>query len=145
VERATPADADQLADVFLASRRDALPYLPELHSDGDTHRWMREVVLARCAVWVAREGAAPVGFLALEGEHVEHLYVAPAHQGRGIGSRLLDQAKAASPARLELYAFQRNAAARSFYERRGFRPVRFGDGSTNEEHEPDVLYEWMPE
>jgi hypothetical protein len=45
---------------------------------------------------------------------------------------------------MRLYAFQRNTRARSFYERRGFVAVAFGDGSGNEEGEPDVLYQWTP-
>jgi hypothetical protein len=46
---------------------------------------------------------------------------------------------------MRLYAFQRNTRARGFYERRGFVAVEFGDGSGNEEGEPDVLYQWTPE
>src|SRR5579859_4800501 len=37
---ATVADVAEVADVFLASRRDALPYLPELHADGETRRYI---------------------------------------------------------------------------------------------------------
>jgi ribosomal protein S18 acetylase RimI-like enzyme len=48
------------------------------------------------------------------------------------------------PAGMRLYAFQRNTRARGFYERRGFVAVEFGDGSGNEEGEPDVLYQWTP-
>jgi hypothetical protein len=40
--------------------------------------------------------------------------------------------------------FQRNAAARRFYEARGLELVALGDGSENEEGEPDALYEWRP-
>jgi hypothetical protein len=40
-----------------------------------------------------------------------------------------------------LWCFQRNTRARRFYERRGFAPIRFTDGSANEERCPDVLYE----
>ncbi len=31
-----------------------------------------------------------------------------------------------------------------FYERRGFVPIAFGDGSGNEERQPDVRYAWRP-
>ena len=37
--------------------------------------------------------------------------------------------------------FARNAGARRFYERHGFVAVAFGDGTGNEEGEPDVRYE----
>jgi GNAT superfamily N-acetyltransferase len=45
---------------------------------------------------------------------------------------------------LWLWTFQANAGARRFYERNGFAPVEFTDGAANEEHEPDVRYEWLP-
>jgi hypothetical protein len=48
------------------------------------------------------------------------------------------------PSGMRLYAFQRNTRARDFYECRGFVAVEFGDGSGNEEGEPDVLYQWTP-
>ena len=72
------------------------------------------------------------------------LYILPGEQGRGIGSALLAKAMARRPAGMRLYAFQRNTRARGFYERRGFVAVEFGDGSGNEEGEPDVLYQWTP-
>jgi ribosomal protein S18 acetylase RimI-like enzyme len=40
---------------------------------------------------------------------------------------------------MRLFTFQRNKAARSFYEKFGFRPVAFGI-SPAPESEPDVEY-----
>ena len=76
-------------------------------------------------------------------EHLDHLYLLPSHYRRGIGTALLDKAKQASGGKILLYAFQKNTRARAFYERHGFRAIWFGDGAENEEHEPDVLYEWQ--
>ena len=53
-------------------------------------------------------------------------------------------AKERRPDGLELYTFQENAAARAFYEHHGFMAVWFGDGSANEEGQPDVRYAWRP-
>ena len=39
-------------------------------------------------------------------------------------------------------SFQKNIAARRFYERNGFVVIEETDGAGNEEREPDVLYEW---
>lgn len=140
---ATAADALEIADVFLAARRDALPYLPALHTDGETRRWIADVVLRGSVVWVAELDAAIVGFLSVAGDHLDHLYVRPGYHRVGIGNRLLAKAKEHSPHRLQLFTFQRNGRARAFYEARGFVAVDFNDGSRNEEGEPDVLYEWL--
>jgi GNAT superfamily N-acetyltransferase len=85
-----------------------------------------------------------VGFIALEGSYVEHLYVAPAHQGIGIGDALLQKAKELRPGGLLLWTFERNHRARTFYEKRGFVAIEFADGSRNEERTPDVRYQWNP-
>ena len=135
-----------MADVFLASRRDALPYLPALHSDEETRRWIADVVVPAGAVWVAVLDGRVAGFAVVSGvdrDHLDHLYVLPGLYGRGIGSALLARAKALSPGRLRLFTFQRNIRARAFYEARGFTVVDTNDGSRNEEREPDVLYEWV--
>lgn len=141
---AAAADVGEVAELFLASRRDALPYLPDLHTDDETRRWMAGVVFPG-GMWVAVLGGRIVGFAALNSarDHLEQLYVRPGWHGRGIGSALLERAKDLSTGRLRLFTFQRNARARKFYEARGFAVVDTNDGSRNEEREPDVLYEWV--
>ncbi len=71
---------------------------------------------------------------------MDHLYVDPDSQGKGLGSALLAKAQGTNQ-RLSLWTFQKNKRARKFYEAKGFRPVKFTDGA-NEEKEPDVLYTW---
>jgi GNAT superfamily N-acetyltransferase len=141
---AASADAPEIAEVFLAARHDALPYLRTIHSDEETRRWIPEVVMRRSAVWVAELDGTIVGFLSLTGDHLDHLYVRPGFYRQGIGDRLLAQAKVMSPGRLRLFTFQRNDRARAFYEARGFAPIEWTSGAGNEEREPDVLYEWAP-
>lgn len=66
-------------------------------------------------------------------------------QGRGCGTALLRCAMgAAGDAPLRLRCFARNHAARGFYERQGFTIEAEGDGSQNEEGEPDILYVRSP-
>jgi ribosomal protein S18 acetylase RimI-like enzyme len=142
LRQATPADQDAIADVYLASRADALPYLRRIHTDDQVRAWIGRVVVNRPGTWVALADGGVVGFLSVEGEDLDQLYLAPGFYRRGIGSRLLEKAKALSPTGLHLYAFQRNTRARAFYEAHGFTVFDVNDGSRNEEGEPDVRYEW---
>lgn len=142
LRRARPEDAPAIADIHLRSRRHGLPYLPEVHTDAETLYWVAEVMLPQQEVWVAEAAGVVAGFAALHEGWLEHLYIAPEHQGRGLGSALLDLAMARNPGGLQLYAFQRNDRARRIYERRGFVAEWFGDGAENEEGEPDVRYRW---
>ncbi|MGH3092723.1 MAG: GNAT family N-acetyltransferase [Gaiellaceae bacterium] len=88
-----------------------MPYLPDLHTAEETHAWIRDVVLAEHDVHVADVDGAAGGFLALGAETVEHLYVRPELQGRGIGSALLDLAKELRLDGFRLWVFQRNLGA----------------------------------
>lgn len=142
LEPASPRDAGEIAALYLASRAEALPYLRRVHSDEDVRDWIATVRLARGETWVAREAGRILGFLCLDGEDLDQLYLLPGQFRRGIGSLLLAKAKELSPERLILFTFQRNASARSFYERHGFRLVDLNDGERNEEGEPDAIYEW---
>lgn len=142
IERASPRDAGEIAALYLASRGEALPYLRRCHSDEEVQGWIEAVRLATGETWVAREAGRILGFLSLDGDELDQLYLLPGHFRRGIGSLLLARAKEQSPVRLSLFTFQRNTAARAFYERHGFRLVDLNDGTRNEEAEPDALYEW---
>lgn len=134
-------DAEIITSVFLAARAVALPYLPDLHSDEETLGFFREVVLLQQQVWVAEdEDRTVMGFAALHGEQLDHLYVRPDLRRSGVGSILLETALDAAGEQVTLFCFQRNAAARAFYESKGFSIVASSDGSTNEEREPDLTY-----
>ena len=92
-------------------------------------------------VWMAVQEGELVGFCAVRRGWVDHLYVGHERHGQGIGQALLRRALNGRR-RVRLWTFQRNARARAFYTRQGFRETRFTDGAHNEEREPDVLMEW---
>jgi putative acetyltransferase len=141
---------EAIADVHLDSRREAMPWLPVLHSREETVTYFTDVLL-REDVLVAEVDRIVVGFIALLCDHIDHLYIAPAYlyiapayQHRRIGDKLLAIAKELHPDGLTLWTVQRNARARRFYETRGFVASEFTDGLRNEEGQPDVLYTWRP-
>ena len=144
IRRAAVDDADAIGDVWLASWRATFDF-PPAHPDEDVRRWLREEQVPRHETWVAADPLADgrvVALMALSDTMVEQLYVGPDWIGRGAGRRLIALAKERRPDGLELYCFAVNAPARRFYERHGFAPVAFGDGSKNMEGQPDVLYRW---
>lgn len=134
-------DAEQLTDMFRRSRTVAIPWLVSPHDEASTRWWMEHVVLAGQHVRVAYN-ERPLGFAVVDGDWLEHLYVDPEHQGRGVGRRLLEDAQRASTGRLALHVFTRNQRARYFYEVAGFVLGDQSDGSDNEEREPDCTYTW---
>jgi len=143
VRQARTLETDTIADVFIPSFH-GLTFLPKLHTDDQIRRWIHDEVFPRHEIWVAETGGHVVGFAALSGDLLGHLYVHPDAQNRGVGTALLDVVKRERPSGFHFAVFQRNEGARRFYERHGCRLVQLTDGSGNEEKEPDALYEWVP-
>ena len=118
-------------------------WMPELHSEAETIAFCGRMIDLGW-VTVAEMQGQVAGFLALNGDEVQSLYLADHARGKGIGQQLLDHAKAQRPT-LNLYAFQANRRACCFYESNGFVEVARGDGSENDENLPDIKYVWTRE
>lgn len=134
-------DMARVAVVLRQAFDERLPWLAGIHTPQEDRCFFENHVYASCEIWGAVD-AEIVGFIAFREGWVDQLYVLPAHQKRGVGASLLGVAKAAWP-KLQLWTFQRNLAARGFYEKHGFVAIRETDGRDNEEREPDVLYLWQ--
>jgi len=145
---AVPADAESVAEVYLRSRKELVACAPLAHSDESVRGWVRARLIPAGRTTVVVVDGTIVGFLTVASggdcSWIEQLYLHPAWIGRGVGTELLERARAELSPPIRLYTFQCNTRARDFYERRGFRAVKLGDGSGNEEKCPDILYEWRP-
>jgi GNAT superfamily N-acetyltransferase len=143
IRRAAGSDAGEITEVHLSSRRAVMPHLRRVHTDAETCAYFARMIdNPAWDVMVADHDGFVVGFSARREQTLDHLYVRPGWFRKGIGRQLLGAAKAASPGELELYCFQCNSGARAFYEGGGFTAELFGDGTSNEEGEPDILYRW---
>src|SRR5258708_17179364 len=141
LEKLSLDDMDAVATIHRLALDATLPWLAGRHTPPEDRWFFRERVFPACEVWGALESTTIQGFIAFREGWIDHLYVLPEAQGRGMGSALLKVATSAFP-QLSLWTFQRNSGARAFYEARGFVLVRETDGSRNDEQEPDALYEW---
>lgn len=131
---AVDADAAAIARTMRASLN-TFAWMPVLHTPEEDLFFVRDILLPKQHVTVAVAGERIVGFIAVNGDWVDQLYLDPAWTAQGIGRRLLSQATVSMP-----LCFQANTGARRFHERHGFRAEALGDGSNNEEGLPDILY-----
>ncbi len=82
--------------------------------------YFRNEVLPHYRVRIARSGREMVGFIASNDESVAQLHVRVSNIRQGIGTSLLDLAKAESSGSLWLFTFAKNTRACAFYESQGF-------------------------
>ncbi|GAB4370013.1 MAG: GNAT family N-acetyltransferase [Elainellaceae cyanobacterium] len=143
---ATQSDAEAVAQVYLSSRKEFVPFAPVAHSDEAVYRWIRDILIPTNQVTVVEQDNKIIGMMALSSAEeigwIDQLYLHPDVVGCGIGAKLIECAKAELGSPIRLYTFQANQGAARFYERHGFKAIQYGDGSGNEEKCPDILYEW---
>ncbi len=139
---ARASDAPAITEVFLAARQ-AMTYLPVIHTDDQTARFIAGVVDSG-HVQVAERDGVIIGFAAVHGSWLDHLNVHPSFQNAGVGSGLIEWAKQISPTGLDLWVFQRNTRARALYSSHGWHEVVLTDGADNEEGQPDAHMRWEP-
>jgi GNAT superfamily N-acetyltransferase len=112
-------DCDAAADVWWRSRAKAAGMPAPVHTEDEVRGWFAGVLLPDGQTWVAERDGELVGVLALDGDDLDQLYVVPEAAGQGIGSMLVDLAKALRPDGLALWVFQSNVDALRFYRDRG--------------------------
>lgn len=142
-------DAPGIERVFTLTRAAAVPHMPPpVHTAAENAAFFER----RCAeaeVWVACRDGEIVGYLDLDlpdaGGWVNALYVLPEYAGAGLGSALLDLAKARRPDGFALWVFVSNEPARRFYRRHGLVELEHTDGADNEEKAPDLRMAWPGE
>jgi ribosomal protein S18 acetylase RimI-like enzyme len=115
-------------------------WMPVLHSREDDKGFVCGL-LGTHVVRVARNGSDRLGFLARQGGRVQALHVQAQARGLGVGKALLDEVKATEP-KVELWTFQANLRALSFYHREGFHKAAQTNGDGNDERLPDVRLIW---
>jgi ribosomal protein S18 acetylase RimI-like enzyme len=143
---AEEADATAIARIHATSRLVAMPYLPpQKRSHEQVTQWVRDVLLRDCHTWVAVRDAEIVGYAALDGDVLEHLYLRPDVRRQGIGTLLLDEVRRHRPDGVSLHVFQQNTEARAFYQRHGFTVFDTNDGDRNMENLPDMTLRWTPD
>ena len=138
-------DFDQATILWRIAREKSLPEFQRTkgHFFYEDRDYFKNHVLPENEVWIAEAAHRIVAFMAMKNEFIDHLYVHPEFQRRGVGGMLLDFAKKRSPSHVWLYTLQINLNARTFYEKNGFVAEVFGV-SPAPENEPDVQYHWRP-
>jgi len=137
-----PAHGDAAADVIHRSTSAAYSFMTWTHSRQGTRAWFAAALEDWTQVWLAERDGRVVGVLCLQDDHIDQLFVDSGDQRLGIGSQLIAKAFELCAGPITLHTFQKNQAARAFYEKHGFRAVDFG--VSDAEGEPDVLYRLEP-
>lgn len=96
-------------------------------------------------LWVAVRGGVHLGFVLVEDDWLDLVFVHPGRPARGVGAALLDLVKGLRPGGFGLRVHQDNERARRFYRRHGLVELERTDGSGYADATPDLQMAWPGE
>ena len=110
-------DINRVTDLWLKTNPEAHNFIPEPYWTGNYEAVKK--MLPQAEVYVYEENKIIQGFVGVQEEYIEGIFVSSKMQSHGIGKALLDYIKD-KKGRLQLNVYQKNVRAMSFYQREGF-------------------------
>lgn len=133
------ADVNRVADIWLNTNIKAHSFVPAQYWKNNFET-VKEMLL-QAEVYVYEDNQRIQGFIGLNGEFIEGIFVSVENQSHGIGGLLLNYIKNKKP-KLSLNVYQKNIRAISFYQREGFEIRREALDETTGEKEFVMM--WQP-
>ena len=111
------SDVNRVADIWIETNMKAHKFIPAQYWKNNFEQ-VKEM-LPQADVYVYDDGQIIQGFIGLNGEYIEGIFVCDGMQSQGIGRFLLNYIKN-ERTKLQLNVYQKNTRAISFYQKEGF-------------------------
>ncbi|MCI9601055.1 MAG: GNAT family N-acetyltransferase [Lachnospiraceae bacterium] len=142
---AIPDMSETIYDILHTTIHTVYPkYYPEEVADFFCRHHSKEHILEGIAsgnMGVLMKGNIIVGTGCFDGNHITGLYILPAYQKQGCGSRIMDCLEAEIMKKHETAILDASLPAVCFYEHRGYQTI--GHGRYELEHDVKLIYEIM--
>ena len=138
IRKLQKTDVIKVADIWLDSNIKAHDFIPAQYWKSNFE--LVKQLLLQATVYVYEDNQKIQGFIGMNEEYIEGLFVSDEMQSQGIGKILLNYAKGKRN-KLFLNVYQKNTRAISFYQREGFEVQYSGlDEATGEK---DYVMAWQ--
>lgn len=117
IRKLRKTDINRVADIWLKTNLKAHYFIPEQYWTNN-YEVVKEM-LPQAEVYVYEDDKIIQGFIGINDEYIEGIFVSDEMQSCGIGKMLLDYIKDKKD-KLQLKVYQKNVRAMSFYQREGF-------------------------
>ena len=135
------SDINRVAEIWLDTNLKAHDFIPAQYWK-DNFESVKEM-LSQAEVYVYENDEKIQGFIGLDGEHIEGIFVSDEVQSQGIGKMLLNYVKGRKT-ELLLNVYQKNTRAICFYQREGFKIQCDGLDEATEEKDYTMIWQKQP-
>ena len=132
------ADIHRVADIWLDTNRKAHSFIAAQY--WNNHFGLVKEQLSQAEVYVFEKDQKIQGFIGVNEEYIEGIFVCNEMQSQGIGKILPEHIKDKKP-KLLLNVYQKNTRAIHFYQRKGFK-IQF-KGADETTGETDYVMAWQ--
>lgn len=142
IRRLQKKDVNRVAELWLDTNLKAHDFIPAQYwrSNYDLVKEM----LSQAEVYVYEDGQKIQGFIGLDGDYIEGIFVSDEMQSQGIGKALVDFIKA-QKTKLRLNVYQKNVRATHFYQKEGFEIQCEGLDEATGEKDYEMLWRFLQE
>ena len=138
IRKLQKADINRVADIWLKTNLKAHFFISEQYWISN-YEFVKEI-LPQAEVYVYENDCLIEGFIGLNDEYMEGIFVRDEMQSQGIGKLLLNFVKE-KKTKLYLNVYQKNTRAIHFYQREGFEIQR--EGLDEVTREKDYVMVWQ--
>ena len=131
------ADINRVADIWLDTNLKAHSFISAQYWESN-YEMVKEMLL-QAEVYVCESNGKIQGFIGLNGDYIEGIFVREGIQSRGIGKQLLDFAKEIKSS-MSLSVYQKNTRAIAFYQREQF--VIHSESMDDSTNEKEFIMTW---
>ena len=117
IRRLQKKDVTRVAELSLNTNLKAPDFIPAQYTKSN-YDLVKEM-LSQAEVYVYEDGQKIQGFIGLDGDDIEGIFVSDEMQSHGIGKVLVDFVKEGKT-KLRLNVYQKNVRAIRFYQKEGF-------------------------
>ncbi|MDO4469037.1 MAG: GNAT family N-acetyltransferase [Bacillota bacterium] len=140
IRKLSEKDINEISEIWLSANLQAHNFVPAAYWKSNLP--LVKEMLPKAEVYVYEESQAITGFIGVNEDCIEGIFVKSDARSKGIGKELLDFVKALK-SYLYLHVYEKNSRAVCFYKRENFRLEREGiDENTGEK---EYCMEWKRE
>lgn len=132
-------DIDDVMNIWITENIKAHSFIPNEYWKNN-FEYVKNI-LPNAEIYVYLEDNFILGFIGLNDNHIEGIFVNSNYQGKGIGTDLLNKAKEIKQ-QLTLNVYKKNSKAIKFYQKNGFEITEENIDEENDEVEYIMLWKY---